>query len=91
MEPQKNELPNEGNCQKLKLKKDDFDWQRNEGITIKEVQASEGLTHLSDEQAEEVIDFIETYCMLVFSLHQKQLHDNKQEDESNNEFKNEAA
>jgi|GEM_PF-3028140 len=91
MEPEANELPNEEDSQKIKKEDEEIDWERKEGITIKEVETTVGLTHLTDNQAEEVINFIETYCMLIFSLHQKELQDKKQDNENNEEPKNKAA
>ena len=91
MEPEENELPGEEDSQKLKKIIEDIDWQRKEGITIDEVKATPGYTHLTDEQAEEVVHFIEIYCMLIYSLHQKQLEDNKADEEDNDEPKNKAA
>lgn len=91
MEPDGNALPSEEDSQKIKKIIEEIDWQRKEGITIEEVKATPGYTHLTDEQAEEVVHFVEIYCMLIYSLHQKQVEDRQNDDENNDEPKNKAA
>ncbi len=46
---------------------------REHDITIDEVKATEGLTHLTDEQAMEVILFIKTFSGIVYSLHKREV------------------
>lgn len=46
---------------------------REHDITIDEVRATEGLTHLTDEQAKEVIAFIKTFSGIVYSLHKREV------------------
>ena len=59
-----------------------IDWTRNSDITVEEVKATEGLKHLTDEQATEVVEFIKTYCMLIHNLHKKQVEEEQRENES---------
>ncbi len=59
-----------------------IDWTRDSDITVKEVKATEGFTHLTDEQAAEVVEFIKTYCMLIQTLHKKQTEEEKKENEN---------
>lgn len=50
------------------------DWlTREHDITIDEVKATEGLTHLTDEEAMEVITFIKTFSEIVYSLHKREI------------------
>jgi hypothetical protein len=46
---------------------------REHDITIDEVKATEGLTHLTDEQAKEVISVIKTFSGIVYSLHKREI------------------
>lgn len=46
---------------------------REHDITIDEVKATEGLTHLTDEQAMEVISVIKIYSGIVYSLHKREI------------------
>jgi hypothetical protein len=57
------------------------DWTRDSDITVEEVKMTEGLKHLTDEQATEVVEFIKTYAMLTHNLYKKQIENEKQEDE----------
>ena len=59
-----------------------IDWKRDSDITAEEVKATEGLKHLTDEQATEVAEFIKTYCMLIHNLYKKQTEDEQQENEN---------
>lgn len=56
-----------------------IDWTRDSDITIEEVKATEGLTHLTNEQAAELVDFIKTYAMLMHNLYKKQIEDEQNE------------
>lgn len=57
----------------LDINNENIDWTRDSDITIEEVKTTEGLTHLTDEQATEVVDFIKTYSMLMHNLYKKQI------------------
>lgn len=57
----------------LGINNENIDWTRDSDITIEEVKTTEGLTHLTDEQATEVVDFIKTYSMLMHNLYKKQI------------------
>jgi hypothetical protein len=65
----------------LDINKENIDWTRDSDITIEEVKTTEGLTHLTDEQAAEVVDFIKTYSMLTHSLYKKQIEDEQNENQ----------
>ncbi|MBL7909463.1 MAG: hypothetical protein JNJ41_00240 [Bacteroidia bacterium] len=66
----------------LDINNGNIDWTRDSDITIKEVKSTEGLTHLTDEQASEVVEFIKTYSMLIHSLYKKQIEDEQKENEN---------
>lgn len=66
----------------LDINSKNIDWTRDQDITAEEVKATEGLTHLTDEQAAEVVEFIKTYCMLIQNLHKKQVEDEKEENDN---------
>jgi uncharacterized protein YgfB (UPF0149 family) len=59
----------------LEINKENIDWTRDSDITIEEVKTTEGLTHLTDEQATEVVEFVKTYSMLMHNLYKKQIED----------------
>jgi|APLak6261682754_1056148.scaffolds.fasta_scaffold01659_2 hypothetical protein len=61
---------------------ENIDWTRNSDITIDEVKSTEGLTHLTDEQAAEVVEFIKTYSMLMHNLYKKQIEDEQNKSEN---------
>ncbi len=61
-----------------KITNENIDWTRDSDITVEEVKATEGLKHLTDEQAEEVVVFIKTYCNLMYNLYKKQVEDEQQ-------------
>ena len=64
------------------ISSENIDWTRDQDITAEEVKATEGFTHLTDEQAVEVVEFIKTYCMLIQNLHKKQVEDEQKENEN---------
>lgn len=66
----------------LDINNENIDWTRDSDITIEEVKTTEGLTHLTDEQAAEVVDFIKTYSMLIHNLYKKQIEDEQKENEN---------
>jgi hypothetical protein len=66
----------------LDINKENIDWTRDSDITIEEVKTTEGLTHLTDEQAAEVVEFIKTYSMLMHNLYKKQIEDEQKENEN---------
>jgi hypothetical protein len=49
------------------------EWLREHDITIDEVKGTEGLTHLTDEQAMEVINVFKTFSGIIYSLHKREL------------------
>jgi S-adenosylmethionine hydrolase len=65
-------------------KEENIDWTRDSEITVEEVKNTEGLTHLTDEQANEVVDFIKTYCNLMYNLHKQQVEEQQQKNENQN-------
>lgn len=80
----------------LDVNNENIDWTRNSDITIEEVKATEGLTHLTDEQASEVAEFIKTYSMLIHNLYKKQIEEEQNENQkiismNNNEPIKDAA
>jgi hypothetical protein len=66
----------------LDINKENIDWTRDSDITIEEVKTTEGLMHLTDEQAAEVVEFIKTYSMLMHNLYKKQIEDEQKENEN---------
>jgi hypothetical protein len=66
----------------LDINNENIDWTRDSDITIEEVKTTEGLTHLTDEQASEVVEFIKTYSMLMHNLYKKQIEDEQKENEN---------
>lgn len=66
----------------LNINNENTDWTRSSDITIEEVKTTEGLTHLTDEQATEVVDFIKTYSMLMHNLYKKQIEDGQNKNEN---------
>jgi S-adenosylmethionine hydrolase len=68
----------------LDTNNENIDWTRDSEITVEEVKNTEGLTHLTDEQANEVVDFIKTYCNLMYNLHKQQVEEQQQKNENQN-------
>lgn len=66
----------------LDINNENIDWTRDSDITTEEVKTTEGLTHLTDEQATEVVEFIKTYSMLIHNLYKKQIEDEQKENEN---------
>ncbi len=66
----------------LDINNENIDWTRDSDITVEEVKTTEGLTHLTDEQAIELIDFIKTYSMLMHSLYKKQVEEEQNENQN---------
>lgn len=66
----------------LDINNENIDWTRDSDITIEEVKTTEGLTHLTDEQASEVVEFIKTYSMIIHNLYRKQIEDEQKENEN---------
>lgn len=64
----------------LDINSENIDWKRDSEITIEEVKTTKGLTHLTVEQAAEVVDFIKTYCNLMHNLYKKQVEEEQQHD-----------
>jgi hypothetical protein len=64
-----------------KINNENINWERDSDITVEEVKTTEGLKHLTDEQAAEVVEFIKTYSMLIHNLYKKQVENEKQENE----------
>lgn len=68
----------------LDINSENIDWIRDSEITVEEVKNTKGLTHLTDEQANEVVDFIKTYCNLMYNLHKQQVEKQEQKNENQN-------
>ena len=67
----------------LDISSKNIDWTRDLEITVEEVKNTEGLTHLTDEQANEVVDFIKTYCNLMYNLHKQQVEEQQKNENEN--------
>ncbi len=67
----------------LDINSEKIDWTRDSEITVEEVKNTEGLTHLTDEQAKEVVDFIKTYCNLMYNLHKQQVEEQQKNENEN--------
>lgn len=54
---------------------EEADWKRKQEVTKEEVKAVEEMGHLNNEQAEEVIQFIKTFSLLLYNLFDKEMND----------------
>ena len=62
--------------------KTQFDWERENDITVEEVLATDEFKHLNQEQAKEVVEFVKTLSTIFYSLYKKQ-YEQKTEIENN--------
>ena len=67
----------------LDINSEKIDWTKDSEITVEDVKNTEGLTHLTDEQANEVVDFIKTYCNLMYNLHKQQVKEQQKNENEN--------
>ncbi|MBA2610737.1 MAG: hypothetical protein H0U95_02115 [Bacteroidetes bacterium] len=56
------------------------DWERTKDITAQEVKTTKGMEYLTEEQAEEVAQFIKTFAMLLNTLIDKQIKEENNSD-----------